>query len=82
VGRKVDVDNLVSVSEIATELGVSRQLVHAWRERHPDFPAPIARLGGEDRPGSKRKAGVLVWNWPDVLAWAKATGRWPVKGEA
>jgi hypothetical protein len=32
--------------------------------RHEDFPAPVATLS----------AG-LVWAWPDVAAWAKATGR-------
>ncbi len=30
----------------------------------PDFPQPVATL----------KAG-LVWAWPDVEKWAKATGR-------
>jgi len=67
VGRKVDVDDLVSAVEIARRLGVARpQVVYDWRRRHEDFPAPIARLGN-----------VSVWAWPDVEAWARATGRLP-----
>lgn len=59
-------DNLVSAKEIADRLpGVSRpQVIYEWRRRHPDFPAPLVELS----------VG-LVWNWPDVERWAKATGR-------
>ena len=65
MGRKVDVDELVGAAEIARRLGSSRpQVVHAWRRRHDDFPEPVATI---DK--------VLVWHWPDVEAWAKATGR-------
>lgn len=65
MGRKVDVDNLVGTAEIAERLGVSRhQVVHDWRRRHDDFPEPVAKL----------KRG-LIWNWPDVERWARATGR-------
>ncbi len=38
--------------------------LHDWRHRYPDFPQPVATL----------KAG-LVWAWPYVEEWAKATGR-------
>ena len=72
MGRRVDVDNLLGAQEIADLLGVDRSAVHKWRERHPDFPAPVARLGGV----SKRQA-FLVWNRPDIEAWARKTGRYP-----
>lgn len=36
---------LMSTAEIAEELSVSRQRVHQLREL-PDFPAPLAELGG------------------------------------
>lgn len=63
-------DHLVGAAEIAERLGVQRPtVVHDWRRRHPDFPEPVARL----------KAG-LVWAWPDVEKWARATGR-PVREE-
>jgi hypothetical protein len=65
VGRKIDVDDLVGVDEIADRLGLKRrQVVHNWRARHPDFPEPVAKLNGG-----------FVWYWPDVAAWARETGR-------
>jgi hypothetical protein len=65
VGRRIDSDHLVGAAEIAARLGVKRpQVVHDWRRRYPDFPEPVAHL---------RQA--LVWNWPDVERWARATGR-------
>ena len=64
-------DQLVGAAEIAARLTPSGRtsIVHDWRHRHPDFPEPVATL----------KAG-LVWAWPDVEKWAKATGRQIVKG--
>ena len=65
VGRRIDVDNMVGAAEIAARLGLSHtQTVHTWRRRYPDFPEPVAKL-----------EQALVWNWPDVERWAKATGR-------
>ena len=64
MGRRVDVDQLVGAAEIAERLDVLRQTVHQLHRRHPDFPAPVATL---------RQA--MVWNWPDVEAWARRTGR-------
>lgn len=58
-------DQLVGAAEIATRLGVNKStVVHDWRKRYPDFPEPVATL----------TAG-LVWAWPDVEKWAKATRR-------
>jgi hypothetical protein len=65
MGRKVDVDDLVSAHEIADRLHVGRpSVVHDWRYRALEFPAPVTVLGS-----------VLVWLWPDVEAWARETGR-------
>lgn len=65
MGRRVDSEHLVGAAEIAARLGVKRpQVVHDWRRRHEDFPEPVAHL---------RQA--LVWYWPDVERWARATGR-------
>lgn len=61
----MDVDQLVGAAEIAQRLGVARpQVVHDWRRRHADFPAPVVKL---------RQA--MVWNWPEVERWARRTGR-------
>lgn len=62
--RVVKVSDLVGVAEIAQRIGVEVGTVQSWRRRHDDFPEPIARLS----------AG-LVWAWPDVDDWARATGR-------
>ena len=58
-------DQLVGAAEIAERLGVKRpQVIHDWRKRYPDFPPPVATL-----------KTALIWSWPDVKAWARATGR-------
>jgi len=65
MGRRVDVDDLVGTTEIAQRLGLSQaENVHTWRHRHPDFPSPIATIGR-----------TMIWAWPDVQRWARATGR-------
>ena len=57
--------DLVGASEIAERLGFAHsQTVHTIRRRHDDFPEPVARL-----------KTALVWAWPDVERWARATGR-------
>jgi predicted DNA-binding transcriptional regulator AlpA len=60
----VDVDDLVGATEIGQRLGIDRRSVHQLRRRHADFPEPITRL-----------ESAMVWAWPDVERWAKATGR-------
>jgi len=63
------VDQLVGAAEIAQRFGLAHvQSVHTMRRRHADFPEPVAKL-----------SQALVWAWPDVAAWAKATGRTTVK---
>ena len=65
VGKKVDVDDLVGAAEIADRLDIAhRETVINWRRRYPDFPRPVAEL-----------RSALIWSWPDVEAWARATGR-------
>ena len=63
--RKVALEDLVGAHEIAQRLGVARpQVVHEWRRRHADFPEPVAKL-----------KTALIWDWRDVVAWARRTGR-------
>jgi predicted DNA-binding transcriptional regulator AlpA len=65
VARQVPVDQLVGANEIAERLGVGKStVVHDWRRRHPEFPEPVAKL-----------KTALVWDWAEVEAWARATGR-------
>lgn len=59
-------DNLVGAAEIAERIAATVSTVHSWHRRYDDFPKPAARLHA-----------ALVWNWPDVQAWARKTGRLP-----
>ena len=54
----------VGTVEIAKRLGVARRTVDQWRQRKTGFPEPRWSVGG--RP---------AWNYDEVLAWAKETGR-------
>ncbi len=63
--RQVFADELVGAAEIAERLGLAHaQAVHTWRRRYPAFPQPVTKL-----------KQAMIWAWPDVEAWAKATGR-------
>lgn len=67
MGRKVDVTDLVGAEQVADRLGFGHVTsVHNLLRRHADFPEPVTVVGR-----------VRVWAWPDVEAWAKATGRLP-----
>ncbi len=69
--RKVAVTDLVSAEDIAERLDLSHpQNVSVWARRHADFPAPIKKL-----------RRVSIWDWTEVEAWAKATGRLDAKGQ-
>jgi hypothetical protein len=57
--------DLVGAAEIAERLGgLDKSAVHQWRRRYADFPQPVTQL-----------EQALVWSWPDVERWARATGR-------
>ena len=64
VGRRVDVDLLVTAGDIASRVGVETQTVHMWAARHPGFPASLRLIGRYQ-----------VWLWPEVERWLKATDR-------
>lgn len=53
----------VGAAEIASRLGVKPQTVHTWRQRGlvPDPPWSVS--------------GQPAWDWPDIEAWARRTGR-------
>lgn len=61
----VDPEKLVTTAEIAERLGLAHsETVHSWRRRQIGFPEPAVERGR-----------TLLWNWPDVERWARATGR-------
>lgn len=51
-------ETMVGVAEIAERAGVRPDTIHAWRQRHPEFPTPITTL-----------AAGPVWAWSDVARW-------------
>lgn len=58
-------DRVVSHGWIARRLGVQRETVKMWRRRELGFPEPLPNADGP------------VFDWEEVRAWAKATGRLP-----
>jgi hypothetical protein len=62
--RRASVDPVpVGAAEIATRLRVRPQTVHTWRQRGR-MPAPRWTVSGQP-----------AWDWTDVEAWARRTGR-------
>jgi hypothetical protein len=53
----------VGLAEIADRLGVKRQTAAVWRTRKV-LPDPKWTV-----------SGAPAWNWPDIAAWARETGR-------
>jgi predicted DNA-binding transcriptional regulator AlpA len=63
VGRKVDVDLLVSAVQMAERLGCARPTVYYWMRTDAAFPPPVWTSAGLGA------TGVHLWYWPDVAAW-------------
>jgi len=57
----------VGAAEIAVRLAVRPQTVHTWRQRRL-LPPPRWTVSGQP-----------AWDWPDIEAWARRTGR--LRGE-
>jgi len=65
MGRRVDVDDLVTAGQIAERLGLAfAETVYNWVNRYPEFPDPVWHVGR-----------IRLWLWSEVRAWAIATGR-------
>ena len=74
MGRRVDVDQLVGVADLAERLGV-RPARHVHRLRaEAGFPRPVIHVRGGGN-------GVFLWHWPDVERWARRAGRYPAAAE-
>ncbi len=67
-----DQQDLVGIPEIAERLSKSRRTVIAWRYRAKNPPPPP----WEPFPTELMLvSGRPIWDWTDVEAWAKRTGR-------
>lgn len=62
--------DLVGTEEIADLLEVERRTVNVWKQRGR-LPDPYATI-----------SGTPIWLRGDVIAWAKATNRWPEGAKA
>ena len=67
MGRSVEVENLIDAQGIADRLGFAqRQTISVYARRYPDFPKPLGMWGR-----------TRLWDWTEVEAWARQTGRLP-----
>jgi predicted DNA-binding transcriptional regulator AlpA len=66
MGRRVDLDDIIDSDGVARVLGLSsetgRNTVRQYRQRHPDFPQPVLRVGG---------GRCLLWLRPEVEEWRR-----------
>jgi predicted DNA-binding transcriptional regulator AlpA len=61
----LDPDDLVTLADIAAELGTkSRSVVANWVKRYDDFPEPVL---------VSRTGSVKLWSREAVLAWVEAS---------
>lgn len=68
VGRRVDVEQLVGLREVAECLGLPRvQTLHYMRRTDSSFPDPIWTRPTQGGHGA-------VWYWPEIRRWATAAG--------
>ncbi len=65
MGRMLDVDDLVTAGVIVARMGLTRiQRVHEMMRLQSPMPGPVY-VGPR----------ILLWHWPEVSAWATASGR-------
>ena len=60
---RVDPD-LVSASDIAHRVGVSREAVRKWASL-ANFPVPLGATGGDNARAMR------IWQWADVVSWLR-----------
>lgn len=67
MGRRVDVDDLIDVGEVAQVLGLShKNSVSTYLKRYSSFPRPTIEFADQK---------CRLWLRSEIVAWAKATGR-------
>ena len=68
MGKRVDVDELIDAEAIKDLLGYARRNdVWTYRNRHPDFPAPVLDLNRGRSTGGR----AILWLRKDILTWAQ-----------
>ena len=65
MGELVDPDDLIGAAEVQHILKLSHpNSVTTYLKRYDDFPQPVVVF-----------TKVLVWDWSEVEAWSRRTGR-------
>ena len=55
---------LLTRSDIARHCDVTTEAIDKWRQRYPDFPAPVRRFGQSP-----------VWDRDEIQLWCEKRGR-------
>ncbi len=64
MGRRIDVDDLVSAAEVAEILGLAHHnSVTTYLHRYPDFPVPVV---------DKSNGRIRLWLREDIRRWKVA----------
>lgn len=67
MGRKVDLDDLVDVGEVAEMLGLShKNSVSTYLKRYTSFPRPVIEFADQK---------CRLWLRSEIRAWAQSTNR-------
>ena len=67
VAKKIDSDDLIDAREVAHILGLRQpNSVSTYQKRYRDMPRPAVNLG---------QGRTLLWLRPQILSWARKTGR-------
>ncbi len=67
MGRRVDIDDLIDVGQVAELLGLShKNSVSTYAKRYPDFPPPAIEFADQK---------CRLWLRPELERWMRQTGR-------
>jgi len=67
VAPRVNTEDLLDAQGVAELLGLSqRTAISVYQRRYPDMPAPVVILS---------RGRTRLWLKPEIVAWAKRTGR-------
>jgi hypothetical protein len=62
---KIDIENIVMVSDMAKRWGVDRRVINNWISRDPSFPKPFKKVGAGKYP---------LYHISDMIAYGRLKG--------
>jgi hypothetical protein len=75
---KVDLDDLVTLSQYAEEIGYTRQAITNWEHRDRSFqkfPTPLFTVGKTKHNRKGRRGGAKIYSRKVLDAWLTNSGR-------